>query len=78
MSTGFNINGTNPPLVTTYNILLEYGEFDLEEYFRNRLPPSLQKEILSFWTNMLAIAKQVGALHKFERRGGTRTTRFYG
>ena len=41
----------------TYNILLEYGEFDLNEYFLERLQPVFLVDIMHFWNDLFNIAK---------------------
>ncbi|KAF7505103.1 hypothetical protein GJ744_001243 [Endocarpon pusillum] len=63
---------------TTYNILLEYGEFDLEEYFVERLPPTNPNEIREFWTSLFAVADALKGIHTFENdRAGVRQE-YYG
>jgi hypothetical protein len=55
----------------THNILLEYGELDLEELFFDHSPPTLSKEISLFWENLSAIAHAIAGIHQFEiPRGG--------
>jgi hypothetical protein len=48
-----------PGFVTTNNILLEYGEADLEEHFLNNLPPSLPTKIISFWKDLQEVPEEV-------------------
>lgn len=48
---------------TTYNILLEYGERDLDEYFVERLPPVLQTGIEAFWNGLFEVADAVERIH---------------
>jgi hypothetical protein len=62
------VNGNKQESIKTSNILLQHGLLDLEEYFCNRCPPPLQKEILSFWKNVFEIASQVSALHNLEMK----------
>ena len=59
---------------TTYNILLEYGEADLDEHFQSRLPPVLPKEINKFWQALFEVADAVDGIHnlKIEEEGETR------
>ncbi|KAL8820291.1 MAG: hypothetical protein Q9223_001457 [Gallowayella weberi] len=40
----------------TFNLLLEFGEFDLDEFFAQRLPPVLQVEIEEFWSSLFDVA----------------------
>jgi hypothetical protein len=49
----------------THNILLEYGENDLYEYFY-RSPPVLTQDIHDFWDNLLQIVSAIQGLHDFE------------
>jgi hypothetical protein len=50
-------------LVRTTNILLEYGELDLDEYFAEHTPPVLQTEIEDFWRRLFEVAHAVEAMH---------------
>lgn len=49
----------------TYNILLEFGEFDLEEFFAqpSHHPPSLNAEIIEFWNSLGNVAKALQRIH---------------
>jgi hypothetical protein len=47
----------------TYNILLEYGEFDLDEFFAEILPPVLQTELEAFWIELFEVADAVEGIH---------------
>ncbi|KAI1101815.1 hypothetical protein F4804DRAFT_314785 [Jackrogersella minutella] len=52
----------------TWNILLEYGEEDLEEFFvspRN-CPPNLNPETIQFWNSLANVAKALDAMHDLE------------
>lgn len=59
---------------TTYNILLEYGEFDLAEYFERpeTYPPVLPLEILLFWKDFFKVADAISRVHNlpFTTDGG--------
>ena len=50
----------------TCNILLEFGEMDLEGYFGERLTPVLSKEIEEFWKALFAVAYAVKDIHNFK------------
>ena len=50
----------------TYNILFEYGESDLEEFFVQNHPPLLEQEILSFWETLFGIIDAVKAIHNLK------------
>ncbi|KAK4198238.1 kinase-like domain-containing protein [Triangularia verruculosa] len=57
-----------------YNILLEYGEQDLEEYLADAYPPVLNSEIISFWKKIFRVAKTLENFHSFQYErpdGGT-------
>ena len=64
---------------TTYNILLEYGEQDLDEYLALRYPPVLNSEIINFWENIFGVATTLKEIHnlKYKSPGGV-TTPFIG
>jgi hypothetical protein len=53
-------------LFKTYNLLLEYGEFDLDEYFIEMPPPSTADDIIAFWRNLFDIADALMFIHNFE------------
>ncbi|KAI9776787.1 MAG: hypothetical protein M1816_005081 [Peltula sp. TS41687] len=48
---------------TTYNILLEFGDMDLDEFFAERLPPVLQTEVEAFWKALFEVADAVESIH---------------
>ncbi|XTI86035.1 hypothetical protein V2W45_1233385 [Cenococcum geophilum] len=50
----------------TNNILLEYGQMDLEVYFANRVPPVLPPEMMAFWRDIFDIAEEVRDIHNLE------------
>jgi hypothetical protein len=62
-----------------YNLLLEYGEYDLAEYYAVAPPAVLPTQIHDFWNNLLNIVKAVRDLHSFsvERLGTQRTLHGY-
>jgi hypothetical protein len=68
----------NEEVTTTYNILLEYGEFDLDEFFAERLPPVLQTELEEFWRDLFEVADVVNGIHNLEVRSFGEIRRFYG
>ena len=63
---------------TEYHILLEYGDFDLEEYFDRHTPPVLPAEIVEFWTSLFEVARAVERVHKIETKRGERQQEYYG
>jgi hypothetical protein len=58
--------GDGEIIVLTTNILLEYGELDLDEYFAEYSPPVLQTEIEDFWKRLFEIAHAVDAIHNVQ------------
>ncbi|RWA06079.1 hypothetical protein EKO27_g9026 [Xylaria grammica] len=52
----------------SYNILLEYGEDDLNEYFVVHNPPIIDREILDFWENLFQIADALQRIHNLEKK----------
>ncbi|KAI1410206.1 hypothetical protein F5Y13DRAFT_202335 [Hypoxylon sp. FL1857] len=58
----------------TWNILLEYGDEDLEEFFASPLnyPPNLNPETVQFWNSLANVAKALDAMHNLdlERENG--------
>ena len=63
---------------TTHNILLEYGELDLDEYFIERLPPVLQTEIETFWKALFEVADAVEAIHNLETSTDVQVRKYHG
>lgn len=49
---------------TTHNILLEYGDLDLEEYFNVIRPPILYRDIVMFWRNISDVADAIANIHQ--------------
>ncbi|KAI2619905.1 hypothetical protein GGR54DRAFT_639670 [Hypoxylon sp. NC1633] len=60
----------------TWNIILEYGEYDLEEFFASpkNYPPNLNQETIQFWTSLAKVAEALDAVHdlELERENGRR------
>ena len=52
-----------------YNMLLEYAEMSLHDFFRNFDPPQLAEEIYSQWKAFCQIAKGIETLHGFDYEG---------
>ena len=55
-----------PQQNATCNILLEFGEVDLNGYFNLRLIPVIQEEVEEFWRNLFRIAYTVEEIHDFK------------
>jgi hypothetical protein len=47
----------------TYNLLLQFGELDLDEYLAGNRPPERYEEIMLFWKNLFKIAKALRVVH---------------
>lgn len=47
----------------TFNILLEFGELDLDEHFAETRPPRLSLEVHQFWANLFEVAKALKKFH---------------
>jgi hypothetical protein len=67
-----------PTFRVTHNILLEYGESDLEEYFVDKVPPYLQPEIEAFWAGLFAVADAVKGIHLLKLPSSGKTQEYYG
>ena len=63
---------------TTYNILLEYGEFDLEGYFYERLPPVFHTEIEGFWKRLFEVAHALEGIHNLKIDNNGELEEFHG
>ncbi|ERF73563.1 hypothetical protein EPUS_07497 [Endocarpon pusillum Z07020] len=63
---------------TTYNLVLEYGEYDLERYFLAYLPPQLEDEQLSFWHDLFLVAEAIRDIHEFTDSSGGVVKEYHG
>jgi len=63
---------------TTYNILLEYGKYDLDELFDIMSPPVLPNEIESFWESLFEIAKAIDLIHNRRTYNDGMVKEYYG
>ncbi|KAK5456970.1 hypothetical protein LTS15_004750 [Exophiala xenobiotica] len=54
----------------TNNILLEWGETDLEEFFAKREPPVLGSEVRLFWKELFGVAAALRLVHNFTNKNG--------
>ncbi|KAL2059820.1 hypothetical protein VTL71DRAFT_10204 [Oculimacula yallundae] len=55
-------------IITTHNILLEYGEMDLQQFFVERAPPILKFEIEAFWKDISDVATALKGIHNLRTR----------
>ena len=56
--------------ISTHNILLQYGEYDLDEYFSQRWPPVFPTEIETFWKSLFEVADAVNGIHNLHNKDG--------
>lgn len=64
----FTYDTHEDPQSRTFNLLLEYGEQDLDEFFFQDRPPCLTLEIHQFWSDLLEIAKALARVHNLQLR----------
>jgi len=59
---------SDPNMRKTYNLLLEYGEQDLYEYWADEtnIPPVRAEEIICYWESLFEIAKAIRHVHNLE------------
>ncbi|KAI1089040.1 hypothetical protein F5B19DRAFT_468927 [Rostrohypoxylon terebratum] len=52
----------------TWNMLLEYGEENLDEFFASQrnYPPSLNPEIIQFWNSLANVGQVLDSIHNLE------------
>lgn len=64
----------------TYNLLLEFGEKDLEEYCADltNVPPVRAWEIIRFWESLFQVANAVEKIHNLRIKQGRRTKDYNG
>ncbi|OAP62701.1 hypothetical protein AYL99_01928 [Fonsecaea erecta] len=68
------------PGLWTHNILLEFGELDLDEFFAHEYssPPVRSLEIISFWKSLFKIAEALRRIHNLKIRRDGETQEFHG
>ena len=61
----FDETQPNGSIEKTYNILLEFGEMDLDQYFADEdsEPPVRTREINRFWESLFKVAKALKTFH---------------
>lgn len=60
-----------------HNIILEYGQQDLDEYLADTYPPVLNTEIIAFWEDLFKVAATLKSLHQFEYKGEDGKIQYY-
>ena len=73
-----SLEATSSRIGLTYNMILELGELDLDDYFAEVPPPVLQADIEDFWENMADIANALGSIHNLEENIHGRVEKYYG
>lgn len=63
-------NGVVTQSRPTHNILFEYGEMDLDEYFVQAHPPFLEQEIWKFWEVLSEVVGPIEAIHDLKTQDG--------
>ena len=63
---------------TTYNILLEYGEMDLGNYFYEIEPPMQPSDIEGFWRSVFAVADALKGIHNLRVKDAGTIMEFHG
>ena len=65
---------------TTYNLLLEYGQVDLDEYCADltNVPPVRVVEIIRFWESLFKVADAIKRVHKLCIRQGKKESYYDG
>lgn len=55
----------------TYNLLLEWAQLDLDEYFLEMPPPSTSDEITAFWGHIFKTAEALRLIHNLRTFRGS-------
>ena len=65
---------------TTHHIMLEYGEHDLDDFFKRTRPPILNSDIINFWESFFEVTKAIEQIHQLnhtDESGHTREFKGY-
>jgi hypothetical protein len=75
----YSFDDTDDRASRTYNILLEFGELDLDEFFADEhsYPPVLTPEIVDFWQSLFEVAEALKRFHNLEYRNDDGVTAHY-
>lgn len=65
----YSLTGSEDYEDVHYNILLEYAEMNLHEFFKAYDPPQLAAEIYSQWKEFCQVAYAIETLHGFDYEG---------
>jgi hypothetical protein len=74
----YQVSDTSDISDKTYNILLEYGDLDLDEYFYERLPPVFPTELLRFWKDLFEVGDAIKGVHNLNYGKGELAEEYYG
>jgi hypothetical protein len=75
---GRTSRSSTEPVERSYNIILEYGTYDLAEYFVEFNPPVTFHEILRFWKDIIEIPHELRDLHNLTRKKGDKVREYWG
>jgi hypothetical protein len=71
----------DPHMKKTYNLLLEYGELDLYQYWADEtnVPPVRANEIIRYWEQLFEVAVAIRQVHHLDlSQGKSAPLRYYG
>lgn len=73
-------DGETGTLGKTYNLLLEFGERDLEEYCADltNVPPVRSCEIIRFWESLFKVAAAIEKIHNLSIMQGRKVMNYHG
>ncbi|RDW60992.1 hypothetical protein BP6252_12375 [Coleophoma cylindrospora] len=63
---------------TTYNIVLEFGDLDLDDYFSARQPPVFETEVKAFWSDLFGVGAALQGLHNLKIGNGALVQEYHG
>jgi len=73
-----SVGQRRPATKSTYNILLEFGDYDLDEFFGERLPPVFDPEVERFWKGLFEVAHTVEGIHNLHICAGGTNHEYHG
>ncbi|RDW91279.1 hypothetical protein BP5796_02444 [Coleophoma crateriformis] len=63
---------------TTYNIVLEFGDLDLDDYFSVRQPPVFDTEVKAFWVDLFGVGWALRGLHNLKTGNDALVQEYHG
>jgi hypothetical protein len=64
--------------ISTLNILLEFGDYDLAEYVAEFQPPVTFEETIGFWRDLFDVPREVKELHDLEKTSENGNHKYWG